>query len=391
MQSNRRSLTLDRLVVVGTDGTQDAHRAVRWAATEADSRQQPLSIVHATRTESGHAHLSAKGIREAKDHAVDVLAEAEALARKTAPGVTVSTAPCPYETASCLLGEAGQDGTVVVGTRGHGGFLGLLVGSDALRVAARAHVPTVVVPPRERSHAAGVVMVAARDDRDREAVRLAADLALRRGASLRVFSVWIFLENVGSMATMFDDPTELAATESAEVSRIVAALNTDRPGLEVSHDVVRAASAAAVLVAATAEADTVVIGSRRRTFPVGAPLGHVTHAVLHHAHCPVLLTPLSDQDLSARKPGHHADGREAEGEARSHPDNSSTFRQTGSALRRTGTRGERHGFAPPEHPDDRARCGGSPVGAGHWESLHRDRPRSTPAFTNGRTELAGLA
>lgn len=293
MRSERPSLTLDGPVVVGTDGTPDAHRAVRWAAIEADSRRRPLIVVHATRTESGHPRVSAKGVRQAKDHAAVVLAEAEELAREAAPGAAVSAVPCPYETASCLLGEAGQDGTVVVGTRGHGGFLGLLVGSDALRVAARAKVPTVVVPPRDRAGPAGVVMVAARDDHDRQAVGLAADLALRRGAVLRVFSAWIFLENVGSMATMFDDPSELAATESAEVARTVARLREDRPGLEVRHDVVRAASAAAVLVAATADADVVVIGSRRRSFPVGAPLGHVTHAVLHHAHCPVLLAPLA--------------------------------------------------------------------------------------------------
>ncbi|MFD7973761.1 universal stress protein [Streptomyces clavifer] len=298
MQNNRQSLTLFGPVVVGTDGTPDAHRAVRWAAIEADAREQPLTIVHATRTEAGHPHLSFKGIGQAKEHAVNVLAEAEALAGATAPGVKVTTTPCPYEPAACLLGQAGQEGTVVIGTRGHGGFLGLLVGSDALRVAARARVPTVVVPPRERDRPSGVVMVAARDDRDREAVRLAADLALRRGASLRVVSVWIFLENIGSMATMFDDPSELAAAESAEVSRLVARVREEQPGLDVTHDVVRAASAAAVLVAATKEADTVVIGSRRRSLPVGAPLGHVTHAVLHHAHCPVLLTPLSSHESS---------------------------------------------------------------------------------------------
>ncbi|MFD5039286.1 universal stress protein [Streptomyces sp. NPDC058377] len=288
--------TRDGPVVVGTDGTPDAHRAVRWAAVEADSRERSLTVVHATRTGSGHPHLSLKGFRQAKDHAVDVLVEAEALVRKAALGVKVVTVSCPQETATCLLREAGQEGAVVVGTRGHGGFLGLLVGSDALRVAARVRVPAVVVPPRERDRPAGVVVVAARDDRDREAVRLAADLALRRGAPLRVVSVWIFLENVGSMATMFDDPSGLGVTEGAEAARLVTRLREDRPGLEVTHDVVRAASSAAVLVARSRKRDAVVIGARRRSLPVGAPMGHVTHAVLHHAHCPVLLTPLSGQE-----------------------------------------------------------------------------------------------
>ncbi|WP_107408199.1 universal stress protein [Streptomyces atratus] len=30
---------------------------------------------------------------------------------------------------------------------------------------------------------------------------------------------------------------------------------------------------------------------RRRSHSIGSPLGRVTHAVLHHAHCPVLLVP----------------------------------------------------------------------------------------------------
>ncbi|MFF3127648.1 universal stress protein [Streptomyces sp. NPDC057908] len=34
-----------------------------------------------------------------------------------------------------------------------------------------------------------------------------------------------------------------------------------------------------------------VIGSRRRSRYVGSPLGRVTHAVLHHAHCPAVLIP----------------------------------------------------------------------------------------------------
>ncbi|MFF5897210.1 universal stress protein [Streptomyces argenteolus] len=296
MPGNERNLTLDGPVVVGTDGTEDAHRAVRWAASEAASRESPLTVVHATRTEAGHGRLSARGVERAKEHATEVLAEAAELAKRTAPGAAVTTTSCPYATASCLLGEAGRDGTVVVGTRGHGGFLALLVGSDALRVAAHAHVPVVVVPRQEREDAAGTVLVAARDGRDREAVRLAADVAQRRGAALRVFSAWIFLDNVGSMATMFGDPAGLAEAEAAEAARLVAELRADRPGPRVSHDVVRAASAAAVLVTATADADLVVIGSRRHSSPVGAALGHVTHAVLHHAHCPVLLTPLSARD-----------------------------------------------------------------------------------------------
>ncbi|WP_405682455.1 universal stress protein [Streptomyces sp. NBC_00057] len=40
-----------------------------------------------------------------------------------------------------------------------------------------------------------------------------------------------------------------------------------------------------------ADADVIVIGSRRRSHSIGSPLGRVTHAVPHHSHCPVVLVP----------------------------------------------------------------------------------------------------
>lgn len=189
-----------------------------------------------------------------------------------------------------LLEEAGADGTVVVGSRGLGGFAALLIGSVGLRTAARARGPVVVVR-RVGEAAGGFVTVAVRDDGDREALMYAARTARSRRAALRVVGVWLFLQNVGSMATMVDDVSGLAEAESEATSHMVEPVRNDFPELTVTVRTVRATSVAGALVEEAAGADLLVMGARRPAHRIGAPLGRVTHAVLHHAPCPVAVVP----------------------------------------------------------------------------------------------------
>ncbi|WP_306747985.1 universal stress protein [Saccharothrix yanglingensis] len=138
-----------RPVVVGVDGSESAARAVRWAAREAARRTAPLVIVHACPVVAGHVPEPAPLPRSYHEAVLEQgrerLAEAEAEARGTAPEVEVRTELVFGGAAEDLVGRSASAQLVVLGSRGLGGFTGLLVGSIAVAVSTHGHCPVVVV------------------------------------------------------------------------------------------------------------------------------------------------------------------------------------------------------------------------------------------------------
>ncbi|WP_164836410.1 universal stress protein [Actinacidiphila soli] len=282
-------------VVVGTDGSENAVPAVRWAAAEAAARRVPLHIVHATGLDAWGGHLPDDAAQLVLDTGQDILDNAVAQATDQVPQLRVTRTLSRDSAVRTLLDEAGANGTVVVGSRGLGGFSALLLGSVGLRVAGRVTGPLVVVRGAPETVTKGVVLAAVRDERDLDAVRFAAETAGRREASLRVLSAYTFFQYAGSMVPMLDDVREVAEEQADAASRVLGPLRDEFPGLAVTADVVRGPSAAGALVAASAHVDLLVIGARRPAHAIGAPLGRVAHAVLHHAHCPVAMVPCGDR------------------------------------------------------------------------------------------------
>jgi nucleotide-binding universal stress UspA family protein len=77
----------------------------------------------------------------------------------------------------------------------------------------------------------------------------------------------------------------------------VARLREAHPEVAADTDSVRGGPAR-TLLEATEAADLVVIAAHRRRGNLGLQLGPVTHALLHHAHCPVVLVPVGPADES---------------------------------------------------------------------------------------------
>lgn len=132
-------------IVVGTDGSEHAQHAIRWAVDEADRRRVELLIVHAWRY--GY-HLTMEGVDRADDFTpVDarlILDEAVETARSIGSG-NVRGELVEGRATEILLEMSETSELLVLGARGRGGFRRMLFGSTASAAATHSSCPTVIV------------------------------------------------------------------------------------------------------------------------------------------------------------------------------------------------------------------------------------------------------
>jgi nucleotide-binding universal stress UspA family protein len=136
-------------IVVGVDGSAIADAALRWAVDEARLRGARLDVVHAVWTYPAMATLPA-GMAPPHDFEAQMVAGAEeelreVLARVGVDGVEVDARVVRGAAAPVLVEAAEGADLLVVGSRGRGGFAGLLLGSVSQRVAQLAPCPVVIV------------------------------------------------------------------------------------------------------------------------------------------------------------------------------------------------------------------------------------------------------
>jgi nucleotide-binding universal stress UspA family protein len=132
-------------VVVGTDGTEISEAAIGFAFSEADAMRVGLTALHAWDLPDGHlndADIRWAGVQEAEEA---VLAERLAGWSEKYPGVDVTRVVKRADPAWALVRESASSALTVVGTRGSGGFKGLLLGSVSHAVLQHADSPVAVV------------------------------------------------------------------------------------------------------------------------------------------------------------------------------------------------------------------------------------------------------
>ncbi|WP_190014755.1 universal stress protein [Streptomyces lucensis] len=299
---------MSRTITVGLDGSPESRSAAEWAAREALMRGLTLRLVHVW--EPVPAPMAQGPLLGAETHqhwTERIPREAAEGLRLRHPGVEVVTeqrSGSPGET----LTAAGDEGELVVlGSRGLSGVGGFLVGSVGLAVVAHAERPVVLVRAGEQAadehelDPAGVPSaaapyrpvvlgadVAAPDD---AVIAFAFDAAARRGTAVRAVHAWTMPPYyVYGLAA---DPAfgqDVAKQEQSALTELLRPWRQKYPSVEVV-EVTGAASASALLIDASRDASLVVVGRRRRRGRIGAHVGPVTHAVLHHATAPVAVVP----------------------------------------------------------------------------------------------------
>ncbi|WP_427765575.1 universal stress protein [Streptomyces sp. DSM 41931] len=282
------------LVVVGVDGSPSSLVAVEAAAREARWRGAGLRVVHAFLWPAMHAPRgrSPLGPPEGEPHnrVEHLVAEAVARARDTAPGVEVSHVVVTGEPVTVLEAQSRAADLVVVGSRGMGGFVGLLIGSTAVHLAAHGRCPVLVV--REGGDEKGPVVVGVDGSAAGErAIEFAFAEASLRGAPLRAIHAWTLWNAPPSELhegadTYVAMPEGVAEAEERLVSEALAGCRERYPGVSVESRALRGQTREA-LIEASRSARLLVVGARGRGGFAGLMLGSVSQAVLHHAHCPV--------------------------------------------------------------------------------------------------------
>ncbi|MGV9249845.1 universal stress protein [Streptomyces sp. NPDC003697] len=288
-------------VLAGVDGSERSFAAADWAAGEAVLRGVPLRLLHASPPLPGTA---------VPDRAADRLRQvgARTLQRVAAelgdrhPGLEVRAEQSGDAPVTALLAAARDAALLVVGTRGTGGFEGLAVGSVALRMAAAAPCPAVLVPQPSGTFPGGTVpapgtprFVAGFDAHHPvgEVADFAFSAADAHRAHLRVVQAWALPAESVSPRTLVVTEEDRATWEDQEVLRLSDALRAWQekyPRVAVHSDVVLLHPAEALLNTSRG-ADLLVVGRRADPSAAEGRLGPVTHAVLHHARCPVAVVP----------------------------------------------------------------------------------------------------
>ncbi len=303
-----------RRIVVGTDGSANAGRAVVWAAAQALRTGSVLEV--ATGFGSGYVLTKPSDAKRAMSQVLDA---AQDIAESAAPGVVVKRRSLQGSPESLLMQEAEAADLLVVGSRGLGGFKGRLLGSVSRRCVHRAPCPVVVVrgpgdasagsagdagtpataPVGGAAPDGGAVPDGHQPGRPRVVVGIdgspssiaAAGWAARQaeltGAVLEGVMAWELPTSYGmSLPVPSDwDPdhdTEVLLENSLEPVR------NAHPDVEIQAAVVEG-HPSMILEKASNGADLLVVGSRGHGEFTGMLLGSVSEHCVVHANCPVLV------------------------------------------------------------------------------------------------------
>ncbi|MFI2206508.1 universal stress protein [Streptomyces sp. NPDC020192] len=295
------------LVIAGVDGSSESLAAAEWAAREAARRDRPLRLVHAWNwhprqsegepANAAQRHLARRALRQAEERI-----------RSAVPGVRLSDEQVEGPATASLLKAAEQGELLVLGSRGLSGFTGVLIGSVAQGVVARASRPVVLVrtgekaedehvladdgSPSTRTGYLDVVLGIDLADACDEVIEFAFEEARLRQARLRVVYAWqppsVLSLGPGDIG-LVNDPQQ-AEEWQGFLHAVLAVWRDKYPETEVLESVVEGRASTALVRAASA-ASLLVVGRRLSERPTLPRIGPVTHAAVHHVGCPLAVVP----------------------------------------------------------------------------------------------------
>ena len=139
-------------ITVGVDGSGGAHRALEWAMKEATAHHVPLTVltVHEIAISGWTGRpvelpVDTPALAQARQAAEDAAAKTAAQLGEPPPASVTVQAVNGFAAQELIKASRDAD-LLVVGSRGHGGFARLMLGSISDQVIRHAACPVVVVP-----------------------------------------------------------------------------------------------------------------------------------------------------------------------------------------------------------------------------------------------------
>lgn len=282
-------------IVVAVDGSAAAQQALAWGIAEAVRLERPLHLLCAREAYIGAMSFDpatawADPGLEALDTSLTVIEESVAEVHRLAPQLKLTSSRPWGRPVRHLVDASARAWLIVIGSRGRSRLAGSVLGTVSLQTAAHAECPVVVVREGQVSHPAGSMRVVVGVDGSPDSVQAArfAMSVAGVGGQVDLVNAW-WLEIVeGAVVTTPDSDrwNEVVAKHEQVLERVLGDLPGEYPGVNVSTHVERGHTEQ-VILAAAADADLVVVGSRGLGGFSGLLLGSVASHVLGGAPCPV--------------------------------------------------------------------------------------------------------
>jgi nucleotide-binding universal stress UspA family protein len=141
----------DRRIVVGVDGSQTSRLALQWAMRQAKLTGATVDAILAWEMPPTYGMPPVAVLPDdLEDAAKRVVTDAVSQVADAHPGVSVHGRTMQGNAAAVLIRAAEDADLLVVGNRGHGGFVGALLGSVSQHCVHHATCPVVVIrSPRQ--------------------------------------------------------------------------------------------------------------------------------------------------------------------------------------------------------------------------------------------------
>jgi len=290
--TTRHVLTAER-IVVGIDSSDNAASAAAWAAGEAVERALALHLVHALELPGVMgAFVEPAGYAHAQHAAGEkLLAKITDMVRELHPTLAVTSEVSEIGAAESLVELSESAKLVVTGTRGHGGFAGMLLGSVSLKVAAHAHCPAVVVRGEQPDEPLNEIVLGVEPDQAAAPIRFAFETAARFGATLTAVRAWQPYPVYGGFYVAAEDLEARGEAEKTDLIDQLKAVSEDYPDVKVSTDAV-CGNPVPLLICAAHGTRLLVVGSHHHHVPLSVGVGYVVQGLLAHCPTPVAVVPI---------------------------------------------------------------------------------------------------